>query len=59
LEGLEDAFREAVEERETLGVGFENEPPLLEVWSRDKIEDELKEMRTEKKEHVPGWDDIK
>jgi L-ribulose-5-phosphate 3-epimerase UlaE len=59
LEGLEDAYREAVEQRAEDNVSFANEPPLLEMWSRDKVEDVLKELRTAKKQTTPGWDEIK
>jgi uncharacterized pyridoxamine 5'-phosphate oxidase family protein len=38
LEGLEDAYLKAVEQRATENVAFDNEPPLMEIWSRDKIE---------------------
>ena len=40
-------------------VAFSNEPPLLEMWSRDKIENVLKDQRTARKYTVPGWDAIK
>jgi len=59
LEGLEEAYREAVEQRAMDNVAFSNEPPLLEMWSRDKIENVLKDQRTARKYTVPGWDAIK
>ena len=58
LHSLDEAYLEALLEREDAGMGFDEEKPLMEMWCRVKTEKLLKMQRAERKEHVFGWDVI-
>lgn len=53
------AYLDTLVERVSTNMAFHEEPPLMEIWSRVKMEKILKAQRTDQKRNIPGWTDIK